>query len=397
MPGLAEASVTSTAEIFLDSNATTQPSPGVVATVVTAMAAGPLNSASVHGRGVQARDLGIAARDAITLLVGGCYPEGVCFTSGATEANNIVLGPIHCDEETTLLVSSVEHASVLRPAEQARRRGCDVRILPVDGNGLVDPDAVRVEAGTARERLVVSIQWANSETGIVQALAEIAREVRLARETFFHSDAVQALGRVPVNLTAVDVDAISVTAHKMHGPQGIGALIMRDRDEKVPPPLMFGGDHQAGLRPGTEPVQLAAGFGSAASERAGRLDIHASRLLFLRNLFESAVKEMMPDTEINGSGVARVPNTSNIRFRGVDGGALVAQLDDAGIRCSQGSACSSGRPQPSHVLLAMGLPDRHANESVRFSFSIMNTEEEALRAAEVVATTAKSMQGRMSW
>ncbi len=174
------------------------------------------------------------------LLIGGCYSEGVCFTSGATEANNIVLGPIHCDMGTTLLVSSVEHASVLRPAEQARRRGCDVRILPVDGSGLIDPEAVRVEAGSARERLVVSIQWANSETGIVQALAEIAREVRLARETFFHSDAVQALGRVPVDLAAVDVDAISVTAHKMHGPQGIGALIMRDRDEKVPPPLMFG-------------------------------------------------------------------------------------------------------------------------------------------------------------
>ncbi len=237
-------------EIYLDANATTQASPEVMTSVIETMSLGPLNAASAHVRGGQARDLTVAARDAVALLVGGSLPEGIYFTSGATEANNIALAPLRRDGTTTLLVSAVEHASVLHAALEAQRRGCDVRLLPVDGDGLLDPDAVRVAAASARERLVVSVQWANSETGVVQPVAAIAREARARREAFIHSDAVQAVGRIPVDIEAAGLDAISLTAHKMHGPQGIGALVLQDPDGHGLPPLMFGGDQQGGFRGG---------------------------------------------------------------------------------------------------------------------------------------------------
>lgn len=392
-----QASESDTGEIFLDANATTQASHDVIISVAQAMARGPLNSSSVHERGAQARDLTVAARDSVALLVGGCYPEGIFFTSGATEANNIALAPMHCDEDTTLLVASVEHASVLRAAMAAQKRRADVRVLRVGGDGVLDPDVIRAEVASSRRRLIVSVQWANSETGVVQPVAAIAREVRSLRDAFIHSDAVQAVGRMPVDMATAGIDALTLTAHKLHGPQGIGALILEDPDQYELPPLAFGGDQQRGLRPGTEPVQLAVGFGVAARERALNLEVHTSRLMLLRDLFESSIARMMPEAEINGSGVTRVPNTSNIRFPGVDGAVLLARLDDAGIRCSQGSACSSGRPQPSHVLTAMGRSEREATESVRFSFSIFNTKAEAATAAAVVASTARSLQGRASW
>lgn len=394
LPGTAQAACEG---IYLDANATTQASPEVIRSIVEAMSSGALNASSAHGNGSRARDLTVSARDSIALLVKGCFPEGVFFTSGATEANNIALAPLHCDETMTLILPQVEHASVLRTAMAARRKKADVRFLPVDGNGLLDPNAVRAEVATARKHLTVSVQWANSETGVVQPIAAIAREVRSMRMAFIHSDAVQAVGRMPVDMAKASLDAISLTAHKMHGPQGIGALILEDPDEHGLPPTLFGGDQQRGLRPGTEPVQLAVGFGVASRERALNLESHASRLASLRDLFESAVKRMMHEMEINGSGVARVPNTSNIRFPGVDGASLVAHLDDAGIRCSQGSACSAGRPQPSHVLRAMGLSEREATESIRFSFSVTNTENEALIAAETVGRTALALRGRVSW
>ncbi|BCM87581.1 cysteine desulfurase family protein [Methylobacterium indicum] len=385
------------APIYLDANATTCPSSDTISALTSAMADGPLNSSSAHARGARARELAIVARDEVADLVGCAIPEATIFTSGGTEANNLAMAAHAWDERLTLVVSAVEHASVLRPAEAAARRGVDLRILPVDAVGLVDPAALNDAVSTARDNLIVSIQWANSETGVVQPLPTLLAGIKGRRDAFLHSDAVQAVGKVPVNIQASGVDALSLSGHKVHGPAGIGALVTVDADDPPLRPLLFGGDQQRGVRPGSEPIPLMVGLGAAMRARFLRFDEDVSRLRRLRDLFEARLKDALPEVSINASTAPRLPNTANVRFRDVDGSALVAQLDDLGIQCSQGSACSSGKPRPSHVLLAMGLSEREAYASVRFAFSVMNTDDEVCRAVEIVTMTAGALRGRTPW
>lgn len=361
------------------------------------MADGPLNASSAHARGERARELGATARDHVADLVGCAFPETIVFTSGGTEANNLALAAYPWDEHLTLIVPSVEHASILKPAEAAERLGVDLRVLPVDADGLLDVDALDEAVASARDNLIVSIQWANSETGVIQPLASLLGRIRDRRAAFLHSDAVQAVGRIPIDVEAVGLDALSLSGHKLHGPAGIGALVPASSGEIPLRPLLHGGGQQRGIRPGTEPIPLIVGLGAAMRDRAISFDADVAHLRGLRDLFEARVAEALPEIVVNGSGAPRLANTSNIRFPDVDGSALVARLDDGGVHCSQGSACSSGRPHPSHVLLAMGLPEREAYASVRFAFSVTNTEDEVCRAAGMVAMTARALRGRASW
>lgn len=376
------------APMYLDHNATTRPLPEVVAVVARTMAETWANPSSAHWLGGEARAVLERARDGVCELVGGAVPEGVVFTSGGTEANNIVLlGGDPAPSWRCLVTSKVEHASVLRPAEALARRGAKLVVLDVSADGLLDPEALRRAAAAAPPGpLLVSLQWANSETGVVQSVADLVAAAREARpDALIHCDAAQAIGRVPVDLAAVGADAVSFSGHKLHGPHGTGALVLADPDDGRVVPLVRGGGQERGLRSGTHNLPGAAGLGLAASMRARSFGDATGRMCAARDAFEEELAERATGVVVNGAAAPRLPNTSNVRFLGRDGMELVARLDALGVACSQGSACSSGKPEASHVLRAMGLSEADAFSSVRFSFSALNTAEEARRAARAVA------------
>lgn len=376
------------APIYLDHNATTRSLPEVVDVVARTMTETWANPSSAHWLGGEARIALEKARDGICELVGGAMPEGVVFTSGGTEANNIVfLGGDPVPTWRCVITSRVEHASVLRPAEALGRRGCRLVVINVSDGGLLDPEALRHAAAAAPPGpLLVSVQWANSETGVIQPMAELVAAVRAARpDALIHSDAAQAVGRIRLDLSAVGVHAVSFSGNKLHGPHGTGALVLADPDEGRVAPLVRGGGQERGLRSGTHNLPGAAGLGLAASIRARSFDEAAARMRAARDAFEAELAALATGAEVNGVGAPRLPNTSSIRFPGHDSLELVARLDALGVACSQGSACSSGKPEPSHVLRAMGLSEADAFSSVRFSFSALNTVEEARRAACIVA------------
>ncbi len=380
---------------YLDANSTVEPLPEVVDSILGVFAAGAGNAASPHARGSSARILIQAACDEIAGIAAGLLPENIVFTSNGTEANNASLSGVPWSSETTIIVGATEHASVLKAAEHAERRhGVDVRVVPVDRHGIVRFEEFRHAVSTAGRNLLVSLQWANGETGVVQPVEQLASETKSLRaDACFHSDAAQAAGRVPLSIgPIVPIDALSISGHKFHAPQGIGAVLLADPDVFAPGTLLFGGGQQRGLRAGTEPTHLVAGMGTAARIRIRRFDADVELLGRLRDAFESRVLERFGDAVVNGAGARRVPNTTNIGFPGVDGAALIANLDERGVFCSQASACSSGRPEPSHVLTAMGLDEREAYASVRFSMSVLNMPEEVVRAADVVAETALALR-----
>lgn len=375
-------------DICLDANATTRPLDEVIDVVSAAMRGNGGNPSSAHWLGGIARTLLEGARDDVTSLLPGTLPEGVVFTSGGTEANNAVLTLTGLDgANTTLITTAVEHPSVLRPAERFARTGGKVVILPVSRDGMVDPDALGKAVRDAPGRVLVSIQWANSETGVVQPIDRLTAEARDVRpDVFFHSDVAQAIGRVRIDLAGNEIDAATFSGHKLHGPQGVGALVLRDPGVTVTP-FILGGGQERGMRSGTQNVAGAAGLGLAMRIRAAEFDALVGRLRVMRDAFEHAVLSLVAKARVNGVGAPRVPNTSNILFPGIEAMELVARLEAKGLACSLGSACSSARPEPSHVLLAMGLTETDAFSCVRFSFSILNTLDEADRAARLVGET----------
>ena len=256
-------------------------------------------------------------------------------------------------------------------------------IVPVDKDGLADPEAFRRAAlQTTTNQIYVSAQWANGETGVIQQIADISRAVQEARpDAVLHFDAAQAVGRIPTPIPPKGgITAFSFSGHKLHGPQGTGVLAFSGRVNMPSIKFIVGGGQERNRRSGTPNVAGAAGLAVALEERAAHFNEAVESMRLLRDDFESRIADMIPNTRINGGDSTRTPNTSNICFRGVDGMALVARLNALGIRCSQGSACSSGRPEPSHVLRAMGLDEEDAYSSVRFSFSILNTAEEIVSA-----------------
>jgi cysteine desulfurase len=383
----------SVAVINLDAAANTAPTAEAIDAVVAAMRNGAANPASAHELGDRARAVLARARDGVLALLNGALDDGVIFTSGCTEANNTVFAGIVA---TTIITSTVEHPSVLRSAERAASNGTTVLSVPVDRGGLVDLGKLEAMVGSARGPLLVSIQFANSETGVIQPIAAIAKMLASRPQTTFHSDAAQAFGKMPIDLSpGVGPDVITVSGHKLHAPMGVGAIVAAERGLLLTP-LLVGGEQERSLRAGTEAVPLIAGFGVACEARAGTMDNCVLRMSQLRGRLEARLRDAIADVVLFDSGADRLPNISSVRFPGVDGMSLIAQLDSRGVAASQGSACSSRRPEPSHVLMAMGFSENDAFETVRFSISAFTTDVEIDDATSIIADSVNHLR-RASW
>jgi cysteine desulfurase len=365
--------------IYLDHNATTSLHPDVEGVMQRAFREGLANPASQHRPGQKARRLLDDAREQIAALLGaelsGPQADRLVLTSGGTEANNLaVLGIARARTSGRpghLIVSAMEHPSVIEPAELLLEQGWRLDALGVTGAGVIRSDllAQRLTADTA----VVSSMLANHDTGAIQPVAEMAAICQAAGVPL-HTDAVQAVGKVPVHFRQLGVAALSVGAHKFRGPVGIGALLLR-HDVAVAP-LMVGGAQQGGLRPGTESVALTLGMAKALELAHAELEQHRAQVTRLRERFESGLRAGFPEVVVNAAAAARLPNTANVAFPGLDGQVLLVALDMAGVACSVGSACASGSTELSPTLRAMGLPSALVSSALRFSLGTTTTEAE---------------------
>lgn len=356
--------------IYFDNNATTPVLPEVLEAMRPYFNERFGNASSIHHHGQETRAAVERARESVAALL-GCRSAEVVFTSGGTEADNLaIFGLVKPGDH--LITSTIEHHAVLNSGKRLQEMGCEVSYVPVDGQGLVNPEDVR-RALRPNTRLI-SIMTANNETGVLQPVEEIGR-IAVEADVYFHTDAVQAAGKVPLDVKRIACDLLSISAHKMHAPQGIGALYVRKGT--LLQPLLYGGSHERSRRAGTENVPAIVALGAAAEvARRGLSDGSVRQLAALRDRLQAGVLAVVNAAEVNGGGVPRVPNTSNIYFDYIEGEALVIALDLKGLAVSTGAACSSGAIEPSHVLTAMGLRSERARASIRFSLGKQNTAEE---------------------
>ncbi len=362
----------SAAGAYFDNNATTPPLPAVVEAMRPCLEANFGNASSIHRQGQQARAMIEAARAAAAELI-GAEPNEIVFTSGGTEADNLALfGMIPEPRGAHLIVSAIEHHAVLHTARELAERGAAVSWLPATRDGRVRP--ADVEQALRPETRLISVMLANNETGVIQPIEAIGRIARQARVPL-HVDAVQAAGKIPVSVEELGCSLLSFSAHKFHGPQGVGALYVR-RGTRLRP-LFYGGRHERERRAGTENLAGIAGMGAAARLALRDLEAEARRQSRMRDALEAAVKQSIPEAEALGAEAPRVPNTSCLHIPGIAGEALVIALDLRGYCISTGAACSSGAVEPSHVLTAMGLEDAEARACVRISLGKLNREAEA--------------------
>lgn len=374
---------------YFDHNATTPVSAEVLETLAVVLRDVWGNASSIHYWGQAAKQRLETARRQVAALI-GARPQEIVFLSGGTEADNLaILGTVRRAPKPRkhVITTAVEHPAVLATCTQLQREGVEVTYLPVSSEGLVDPDDVR--RALRPETVLVSVMHANNEIGVIQPLSEIARITREAG-VLFHSDGVQALGKIPVNVEALGVDLYSLSGHKIYAPKGIGALYVRRGTPLAP--ILYGGHHERDRRPGTENVPGAVAFGAAASWMQANLEPEALRLAALRDRLERGILERIPQATVNGGNAPRTPNTTNISFAGVEGEAMVIALDLKGFAVSTGSACSSGAIEPSHVLIALGLPAEKAKASVRFSLGRSNTAEQVDALIEAVAEVAARLR-----
>jgi cysteine desulfurase len=389
---------------YFDHNATTPVSQSVLEVLVAALLEVPGNASSIHQDGQIAKQrLEMARREVAGLL--GCDPKELVFTSGGTEADNLaILGSVlaHPAPGKHVVTTAIEHPAVLNPCRELERSGVAVTYVRPGPEGIVDPDDIR--RAMRPETVLVSVMHANNETGTIQPIAEIAALVQEAGAhqggahkcgahkcgAMMHSDGVQAAGKIPVDVEALGVDLYSISGHKFYATKGIGALYVRTGVKLRP--IQFGGKHERERRPGTENVPSAVALAKAAAIARGTLPIEPARLEALRDRLETGILARVPDTGVTGGSVARTPNTTNIYFDGLEGEALVISLDLKGFAVSSGSACSSGAVEPSHVLLAMGLPPERARASLRFSLGHSNNEEQVDALIEAVAGSVAQLR-----
>jgi len=367
--------------VFLDCNATTPLLPEVFEAMRPYYFEEFGNASSIHHHGQHARAAVERARESVARLL-GCRAAEVVFTCGGTEADNLgIFGIVQSGDH--VITSQVEHHAVLNACKRLEQRGIEVTYLRVDGDGLVDPDDLRsvIRPNTK----LISIMMANNETGVLQPVEEIG-SIAAEADVYFHTDAVQTAGKVPIDVKQIGCDLLSISGHKFHGPQGTGALYVRRGT--LLEPLFFGGNHERQRRAGTENLPGIIGIGRAAEIALhGFEDGSVERIRSLRDRLESTLLEEIDAAGVNGGGAPRVPNTSNIYFDHIEGEAMVIALDLKGLAVSTGAACSSGAIEPSHVLTAMGLPPERARASIRFSIGKHNTEEDVEFALSVVPAT----------
>jgi cysteine desulfurase len=378
--------------IYLDHNSTTPIDPRVVEAIVRAWTECGANPASQHGPGRRARRMLEEAREGIAELLGaktgGMNADRVIFTSGGTEANNLeIRGLAQEQPNRSVAISAIEHPSIRGAADELVRSGCRVRTIPValTGEISVGDDF----ANAIAETQLVSVMLASNETGVIQPIAELAERARAAG-ALVHTDAVQAVGKVPVHFRDLGVDAMTLAPHKFHGPLGIGALVVR-HVVKIQPQL-FGGFQQEALRPGTENVALAVGFHEALRLAISELPERAARMQALRDELELALAVEFSEIVIIGQHAPRLPNTSCLAFPGLNRQALVMALDLAGVACSTGSACASGSSEPSPTLLAMGLPEAVIDGAIRLSLGAFTSGPEIADAARRISLTVKHLR-----
>ena len=365
--------------VYLDNNATTPVLPEVVEAMQPYFGEHFGNASSIHHHGQETRAAVERARETVAALVGGRASE-IVFTSGGTEGDNLAIFGV-AGSGGHVITSTIEHHAVLNAckhlAEYRQTTGCEVTYIPVDGRGLVDPSDVK--RALRPNTKLITIMFANNETGVVQAVAEIGK-IAAEADVYFHTDAVQAAGKIAIDVNQIGCDLLTISGHKLHGPQGVGALYVRKGTELEP--MLYGGSHERSRRAGTENVPGIVGLGKAAelasagfergNDRGDRAD---QKMAAARDRLERELLKIEA-TGLNGEGAPRVPNTTNIYFDGIEGEALVIALDLKGLAVSTGAACSSGAIEPSHVLTAMGLSRDRAKASIRFSLGKQNIPED---------------------
>ena len=353
--------------VYLDNNATTPILPEVFEAMRPYFGERFGNASSIHGHGQDARAAVENARESVATLL-GCHASEIVFTSGGTEADNLAIFGVVAPGDH-LITSSIEHDAVLHASKHAEEVGCEVSPLPVDAHGLVDPDDVR--RALRPNTKLISIMMANNETGVLQPVEEIGK-VAAEACVYFHSDAVQAAGKVAIDVRQIGCHLLSISGHKIHAPQGVGALYVRKGTEIQP--LFYGGRHERSRRAGTENVPGIVALGKAtqlAKEGMDRGD--DQKIAALRDRLQKGILTQIQEAGVNGELAPRVPNTTNIYFDHIEGEALVISLDLKGLAVSAGSACSSGAVEPSHVLVSMGLRPDRAHASIRFSLGKQTT------------------------
>ena len=374
--------------VYLDNNATSPLLPEVFEAMRPYFFERFGNASSIHQQGQQARGAVEQAREQVAELL-NCRPAEIVFTSGGTEGDNLALFGL-AKPGDHVITSAVEHHAVLNAAKRLEEIGCEVTYLPVDGTALVDPDDVR--RALRPNTKLISIIFANNETGVLQDVNEIGK-IAAEADVYFHTDAVQAAGKVPIDVKELRCDLLTLTAHKMHGPQGAGALYVRRGT--LLQPMFYGGRHERSRRAGTENLPGVVGLGKAAEiARQGFTNGSVEGIAALRDRLESTIVDTIDQISVNSAGAPRVPNTTNIVFDCLEGEAMVIALDLKGLSVSTGAACSSGAIEPSHVLTAMGLSPERARASVRISLGKQNTADDvdiALQLIPAVVTRLRDL------
>lgn len=371
---------------YLDNNATTPVLPQVLEAMRPYFFERFGNASSIHHHGQETRAAVEGARDAIAALL-SCRALEIVFTSGGTEGDNLAIAGLTAPGDH-MITSAIEHHAVLHACRHQEEMGGEVTYLPVDGRGLVDPDDVR--RALRPNTKLISIMTANNETGVLQPVEEIGK-ISAEANIYFHTDAVQAAGKIPIDVNRTGCHALTISGHKMHAPQGVGALYVRKGVQLQP--LFYGGRHERSRRAGTENVPGIVGLGKAAEMAKQSLDSGGdTNLRALRDRLQKGIEAQVEDIGVNGGDAPRVPNTTNIYFDHIDGEAMVIALDLKGLAVSTGAACSSGAIEPSHVLIAMGLRPDRARASIRLSLGKQNTAEDVDYALALVPETVARLR-----
>ena len=384
--------------IYLDHNATTPVEMEVLDAMLPYFSCDFGNAASIHTPGQHARAAVETAREQVAALL-NARPQEIVFTSGGTESDNhAIFGIVRNAPGATkhIITSQIEHEAVLNACQFLEKEGgtaaggrqaIEVTYLPVDSNGLVDPEAVRdaIRPHTA----LITIMHANNELGTVQLLEKIGK-IAAQNDIYFHTDAVQSAGKIPLDVNLLGVDLLAISGHKFYAPKGVGALYVRGGTRLRQ--LLYGGHHQRGFRPGTENVPGIVGLGKAAEIARSSLAEDATRISALRDELERGLLARIPNSRANASAGPRTPNTTNLLFPGIEGEALIIALDLKGLACSTGAACSSGAVEPSHVLTAIGLAPEDARASIRFSLGRHTTQPEIAAALEIVPAAVAQLR-----
>ena len=372
--------------VYLDNNATTPVLPEVLEAMRPYFAEHFGNASSIHHHGQETRAAVERARESVATLF-GCRPSEVVFTSGGTEGDNLAISGLTRAGDH-VISSTIEHHAVLNSCKHLEAMGCEVTYVPVDSRGLVDPDDVL--RGLRPNTRLITIMMANNETGVLQPVEEIGK-IAAEADVYFHTDAVQAAGKVPIEVKRLGCDLLSISGHKLHAPQGVGAIYVGKGT--LLQPMFYGGSHERSRRAGTENVPGIIGLGKAAElarEALERGDL--ARMSAMRDRIEQTILSAVDATGVNGEGAPRVPNTTNIHFDYIEGEALVIALDLKGLAVSTGAACSSGAIEPSHVLTAMGLPPEIARASLRFSLGKQSTADDIQFALDLVPQTVARLR-----